>query len=382
MIYISSKQMNTFITDNLPDSVAVSQPKNSQVPYTIYNLTGDPGVNMHIYRSAIIGANKLLCLAPSKSVSAEKFLEAADETALFKAEEIVEGTMINLFWDERIGWEIATKKGVGANYFYFRNQYQGNGEQKTFRQMFLDAFTQKTNVLADLELLAHLDKTCCYTFVLQHPLNHIVLNVEEPTVYLVYMHKLAEPISYVYAPDCEELHTYFLNAGVKFPINCDNVFNKSLFATKYDELKIRKTHAPGYMITDLKRGLITSIENPEYQLLKTLRGNHPNLFFHYLMLRKSGDVERFIGHFPQYSQLFQGFKTRFSDYVSMIYQLYVDVFIIKTKDIKTVEDKKALFFINRIHYTIYLPSLKKSKMKITLKIVETFLDSNDYMMPI
>jgi len=374
--------MNTFITDNLPDSVAVSHPRNSPVPYTIYNLTGDPGVNTHIYRSAIIGANKLLCLAPSKSVSLDELLENSDDNTLFKAEEIVEGTMINLFWDERVGWEIATKKGVSGNYFYFRNQYQGNGEQKTFRQMFLDAFIQKPNVLADLELLAHLDKTCCYTFVLQHPLNHIVLNVEEPTVYLVYMHKLGEPMSYSYAPNCEELHTYFLNAGVKFPVNCDNHFNKSLFATKYIELSTRTTRAPGYMITDFKTGLRASIENHEYKSLKTLRGNHPNMFFHYLMLRKSKEVERFIGHFPQYSKLFNEFNTRFSDYVSMIYQLYVDVFIIKTKDIKTIEDKKALFFINRIHYSIYLPSLKMTKMKITRQIVETFLDNKDYMMPI
>jgi hypothetical protein len=374
--------MNTFITDNLPDSVAVSQPRNSPVPYTIYNLTGDPGVNIHIYRSAIIGADRLLCLAPSKSVSLDELLENSDDNTQFKAEEIVEGTMINLFWDERIGWEIATKKGVSCNYFYFRNQYQGNGEQKTFRQMFLDAFTQKPNVLADLELLAHLDKTCCYTFVLQHPLNHIVLNVEEPTVYLVYMHKLGELMSYSYAPNCEELHTYFLNAGVKFPVSCDNVFDKSLFATKYIDISTRVTKAPGYMITDLKSGLRASIENPEYQSLKTLRGNHPNMFFHYLMLRKSKDVERFIGQFPQYSQLFQGFNTRFSDYVSMIYQLYADVFITKTKDIKTIEDKKALFFINRIHYAIYLPILKRSKMKITRQIVDAFLDSKEYMMPI
>jgi hypothetical protein len=338
---------------------------------------------MHIYRSAIIGANKLLCLAPSKSVSLDELLENSDDNTLFKVEEIVEGTMINLFWDERIGWEIATKKGVSGNYFYFRNQYQGNGEQKTFRQMFLDAFTQKPNVLADLELLAYLDKTCCYTFVLQHPLNHIVLNVKEPTVYLVYMHKLAEPMSYSYAPvNCEEMNTYFLNAGVKFPVNCDNHFNKSLFATKYIELSTRATKAPGYMITDFKTGLRASFENHEYTSLKTLRGNHPNMFFHYLMLRKSKEVERFINHFPQYSQLFQEFNTRFSDYVSMIYQLYVDVFITKTKDIKTIEDKKALFFINRIHYSIYLPSLKMTKMKITRQIVEAFLDSKDYMMPI
>jgi hypothetical protein len=379
--------MNTFKTENLHDSVCAVQSvssiqtKNSG-QYVFYNLKGECDVETSIYRSAITDIQRLLCLAPAKSLSPELLITASNDDSTFKAEETIEGTMINLFWDERVGWEIATKKSVGCNYFYFRNQYDGVGEQKTFRQMFLEAFSQKPSELSELDVLSQLDKTCCYTFVLQHPLNHIVLSVSEPTVYLVFMYKLGEPMNYEYVSNYGEMRNSLINAGVKFPSQYGGVFSKQDFQAKYDELVSRNTESPGFMITNLKTGHRTSIESTEYSSIRALRGNNPNLFFQYLMLRKSGEVAKFIGHFPQYTKLFQDFQTRFNEYVSKLYHLYVDVFITKVKDPKSIEDKKAFFFVNRLHYTVYVPSLKTNKTKITPKIVEAFLDNKEYMMPI
>lgn len=379
--------MNTFKSDILHDSVCAFQSvcsiqtKNSG-QYLFYNLKGECDIETSIYRSAITDLQRLLCLAPAKSLSADILITSSEDNSMFKAEETVEGTMINLFWDERVGWEIATKKSVGCNYFYFRNQYEGVGEQKTFRQMFLDAFSQKPSELSKLDVLSQLDKTCCYTFVLQHPLNHIVLNVVEPTVYLVFMYKLGDPMNYKYVSEYGEIRNTLANAGVKFPIQYGDVFLKQDFQARYDDLVSRNDANPGFMITNLETGYRTVFESAEYNSIRALRGNNPNLFFQYLVLRKTGEVEKFIGHFPQYTKLFQDFHNRFKEYVSNVYQLYVNVFITKTKDRNSVEDKKALFFANRLHYTVYLPSLNTNKTKITLKIVEKFLDEKEYMMPI
>lgn len=359
----------TFITENLPAFVNINIPKKSNVPYVIYNLSNefDSETNTdnkyNYYRSAIVGDGKLLCMAPSKSMSSDKFKQVVGEVTSIKTEEIIEGTMINLFWDERVGWEIATKKSIGGNNFFFRNQYEGiDAEQKTFRQMFLDAFGQ--NCLEDLPLLNILDKSCSYTFVLQHPLNHIVLNIEKPAVYLVHIYKF-DGMNYQYV---DNQNPDFLNYGVNFPLL---ISDHSM-----------TPNCPGYMITDLSSGLRTVIKNPYYEELKTLRGNNPNMFFHYLMLRKTSDVERFLQNFPQYTDLFQTFKNKFIAFVSSIYQLYVDVHILKIKDIKSVDNKKLLFFVEKLHYTVYLPSIKTSKVKITSKVIEEFLDRKEYMMPI
>lgn len=361
----------TFITENLPDFVNINEaPKKTSFPYTIYYLNSNfnseinSDLKYNYYRSAIVSDGKLLCMAPSKSISNDRFKEVVGESSSLKTEEVVEGTMINLFWDERVGWEISTKRSIGGNNFYFRNDYDTLiSGQKTFRQMFLDVFAQ--HFLGDLPLLNILDKSCCYTFVLQHPLNHIVLNIDKPAVYLVHSYKL-DGMNYKY---CGDQNPEFLNYGVKFPLRIDN--------------HNMDPSCPGYMITDLNTGLRTVVRNPYYEELKTLRGNNPNLFFHYLMLRKTNDVQRFLQNFPQYSELFQLFQNNFIAFVASVYQMYVDIHILKIKNVKDIENRKVLFFVEKLHYNVYLPSIKTdSKIKITPKVIEAFLDRKEYMMPI
>ncbi len=85
----------TFITENLPDFVNISIPKSS-LPYTIYNLSdkfdseSNTNDNIYNYRSVIVGDGKLLCMAPSKSVSIEKFKQlVGDNNSSIKYEEFV-----------------------------------------------------------------------------------------------------------------------------------------------------------------------------------------------------------------------------------------------------------------------------------------------------
>lgn len=372
----------TFITENLPDFVNISIPKTSSLPYTIYNLSdkfdGESNTNNNIYnyRSVIVGDEKLLCMAPSKSVSIEKFKQlVGDNHSSIKYEEFVEGTMINLFWDDRVGWEIATRKSIGCNYFYFRNQYDGieGGEQKTFKQMFLDAFG--ANSIADIQVLSLLDKSCCYTFVVQHPLNHIVLNITNPVIYLVHSYKF-DGMNYQY---CENQNPDLCNYGIKFPERINdkvNIFSESDDRSNY----FVDPSSAGIMITHLTSGLRTVIRNPQYEELKTRRGNNPNLFYQYLMLRKKNECDKFLQHFPQYSKHFIHFQSKFTEFVTTIYQMYVDIHILKIKNTKSIP-KAFLYFVEKLHYTVYLPSLKTTKVKITTAVIEKLLDSDEYMMP-
>jgi len=170
--------------------------EDTKYHYSIYNLENEflPNADLknRIYRSAIMSGNKLLALAPAKSlpndsfVSANKFSVNKFSANKVCANEIIEGTMINMFWDPNLGqWEIATKKGIGGKYFFFRNKYEGEleePEQKTFREMFLDSFA-----LNNLPF----DKSYSYSFVMQHPSNHIVLPIDKHAVYLVHTYKFA-----------------------------------------------------------------------------------------------------------------------------------------------------------------------------------------------
>jgi hypothetical protein len=91
-------------------------------------------------RSVIINNNnKVVGFAPPKSIPSDEFIKRYNEESDgIVAEEFVEGTMINVFWDDSIGltggWEIATRNTVGATSSFYKGP-----RAKTFRDMFLEA---------------------------------------------------------------------------------------------------------------------------------------------------------------------------------------------------------------------------------------------------
>ena len=187
-----------FRTESIPEFVKVKHVqygnKDTKYHYSIYNLENEFVANAdlqnRIYRSAILSSeNKILALAPSKSLPDVCHLPGNQ----FSVNEMMEGTMVNLFWDPNSeSWEISTKKNIGGNYFFFRNSYDSEleePEQKTFRQMFEEVFP-----LNNLPF----DKSYSYSFVLQHPCNHIVVTVENPALYLVMTYRIGEDNTYAY----------------------------------------------------------------------------------------------------------------------------------------------------------------------------------------
>ena len=95
------------------------------------------------YRSVLLDeANNVVSFALPKSVEYETFTEKYPDlnNGDFQLNDIIEGTMINLFHNGDF-WEISTKGSVGGNYWYFRNSYdESDKKQKTFREIFRNKF--------------------------------------------------------------------------------------------------------------------------------------------------------------------------------------------------------------------------------------------------
>ena len=371
--------MQKFDINEVPDYVKVRQisyglENSTKYNYTVYNLESEyiPNVNLknRIYRSAIMSGTKLLALAPSKSLSNDVFTQfCIDES---QATEIIEGTMVNMFWDPNSEcWEIATKKGIGGNYYFFRNQY-ANGldepEQKTFRQMFLDAFVPLNNL--------SFDKSYSYTFVLQHPCNHIVLTVDTHALYFVQSYKIdGENNTYTYVnPRAHPDYDDFVILGVKFPNVFDSDVQTALSNPTNDYRLV------GYMVTDQNTGFRTAYYNKKYLEIKCLRGNNPNLHYQYLMLRKIGKVSEFLRYFPMYRKHFNKFFEHFRLFSERIYKLYWEVHVKKTLQVFDLVDKHDRFFVEKLHYEVFLPRHKEdAKFFINRKIVSEFLDGENMM---
>ena len=136
-------------------------------------LTVDQIPQLGLLRSVIINsANRVVSFAPPKSLPWDTFVKMnPKKTATIVAEEFIEGTMINVFWDAKAGlagaWELATRNTVGAEVSFYKTN--DANQNKTFRAMFLEAAIENH---FDLNML---DPNYCYSFVLQHPNNRIYI---------------------------------------------------------------------------------------------------------------------------------------------------------------------------------------------------------------
>ena len=372
--------------DYIPDLVTYNsnlikskEYETNSAKYLILNSDEDP-----IYNSIIAcpETKKILCFSPPLSSTMEEFKEKNSEiTDDIVVNEIVEGTMVNLFYDPRIqSWELATKGAIGGKYWFYRNQYSvgkyKNMKQPTFREMFLDVFqTKESDDINDISFLEYIPKEYSYSFILQHPTNHIVKKIESPVLYLVAVYHLLEnrvvsiPMTVFEEWDC------FL--GVRGLIEFPSRFDEDSYSELYEiqsKTTVDKTIV-GLMFYNLKTGMRTSMENESYKVLRELRGNNPNLQYHYLMLRRNtGKVDEFLKAFPQYKGIFYEFYKQYNDFVTQIHQSYITYYVKKSGERVS---KKYFPLVYKLHHELFLPSLIEPNEKLIIRkaVVSNFIQT-------
>jgi hypothetical protein len=334
-------------------------------------------------------------MAPPKGLSIDAFTQkypvgpaagacenSQGDTADMYVNEVIEGTMINLFYrcDGNDGggcWEIATKGAVGGNYWYLRTQYPAvgiNGPQLTFRQMFLEACgIGSGDDLADVSWIGELDRDMVYSFVLQHPLNHIVGWVPAPKLWLVAVYKrvvgafeYVSPLEYeswpVFGGGCVAVHF-----PKWYPFDGGNAGYAELEAL----VAGMPMDVPGVMVTHLVTGDRCRIDHPKYMEALEVRGNHPNLQYHYLtMLKGMGNagVAEFLEYFPWYEGVFQRFYWQLVEFVRGVHQAYVDRYVGRIAAEGEVSKRYAPH-IWRLHNQVYLPGIAVGQKVVIRKEV-------------
>jgi hypothetical protein len=345
-----------------------------------------------LYRSLVLSPeqNHLLSFSPPKSMDIDEFIKKNPKMdSKIWANEFVEGTMINLFYDERIqSWEISTKGSVGGNYWFYRTDYTNlhyvdktAAKQSTFREMFLDVFRCRDRDVNEIAFLENLPKYYSYSFVLQHSENHIVLPIKEAKLYLVAVYEISETRA-TGIPPCiyEEWDCFFNIRGIidfpeRYNHNNDNMSYEMIRAnhcsiqSRYDKV--------GVMFTNMETGTRASMKNPVYDEVKKLRGNNPNLQYQYLCLLRIGKINDFLKYFPMYKRQFNRFQCEIADFITNVHKSYISQYIHKKNMVPI--SKKYHVHIWRLHHQIYLPSLsqelnKGSKRIITRYAVKQYFD--------
>jgi len=326
---INSKQTN--VNGDLILNTNYSLNNHKIIHYNKNKLNHD--FNAYIYnycRSIVVNQNnKVICFSPPKSIKFDMFKKIYPEkTSDIIASEIIEGTMINVFWDpdDSSGkWNVSTKRILGAT--------KGFYNKMTFLDMFLET-------LKDINLdLNDLDKSYCYSFVLQHPNNRIVIYFGKPYLYLISVFKITNHF-YDYSP-------YYLKSVVITSIDTNIIKeNYSVAASflrfplhyqsdSYDELietyASKKTHhyTVGVMFYHTLTGTRSKHINMNYLYVKDLRGKHPALLYNFIVLLKSSNIQNFLYYYPEYMNSFFVYNNILDQFINTLYYYYENCFILK-----------------------------------------------------
>jgi hypothetical protein len=318
-------------------------------------------------RSVIINSkNNVVGFSPPKSISSEQFIQKYNEnTPGVVFEQFVEGTMINVFWDDSIGldggWEIATRNTVGATSSFYKRK-----QSKTFRDMFLEA-SNENNMCFNL-----LDKKYSYSFVVQHPENRIVVPFKKPQLYLVAVYSINDDnnVITVDAHDSQQFKEFFSTTSVKFPqyytfhTYSDLIENCASMNTRYDVV--------GVVLHNKLTGERSKIRNPVYEQVRNLRGNQPKLQYQYLSLRKEGRVGEFLKFYPESKKEFSGFRDQVHLFTDTLFSNYVSCYIKKERPLKEFSDQYRTHMFN-LHQK-FINELREKKHFVTNTVVQKYVN--------
>jgi len=329
-------------------------------------------INSHgLCRSIILNSdNKVVSFSPPKSIPSDVFINIhyPKNKDIIIAQEFIEGTMINLFWDDTIGlsgdWEISTRNTVGATSCFYKSP-----NSKTFRQMFFEAI-KENNICFE-----HMNPCYSYSFVLQHPENRIVVPFKKPQLYLVAVYHIDNSDRNnicVYSMDMKEVKKFdWKNSTIKFP----QIYEYEKYSDLIQQYASMNTpyYILGVVLFNSATGERAKIRNPVYEQVKNLRGNQPKLQYQYLSLRKEGKVGDCLKFYPENKKEFSTFRDQVHLFTNTLFANYVSCYIKKEKPLLEFSDQYRTHMFN-IHQT-YMNNLREKKLFVTNTVVINYVNN-------
>tara|TARA_Y100000996_G_scaffold414615_1_gene406035 strand:+ start:162 stop:1415 length:1254 start_codon:yes stop_codon:yes gene_type:complete len=325
-----------------------------------------------LWRSVILNkkTKQIVSFCPPKSLPWFEFTQN-NKPEECKITNFEEGTMINLFYDKDIqDWEISTKSSIGGRYKYFQES------PKTFRFMFLEAMNY-TGMEFDM-----LNPSYCYSFVLQHPDNRIVVLHKKMKLILTNIYQFRDmkvyeqPISIHYTSQ-NESRTKDVMEDIITPLQ--NKYSKGFSCDSWEKIfndnqrmDIEYTNV-GIQVYNTKTGHRTKLRNPSYEKVKFLKGNSPKLQFQYYNLRQADKVKEFLKYYPEYRGEFLRLRDELHRWTRQLFSNYRECFIRKHKPLRefAYHFKPHMF---RLH-KLYLEELRTEGNYVSMSEVINYVNN-------
>ena len=278
-------------------------------------------VNIYgLIRSIIFSGKKVVCFAPQKSLSGEHFmLQYPTKTQHIVAEQFIEGTMINVFYDTNNGWQLATRNTVGAEVYFYKSS------NMTFNQMFIETCINNNFNIQSL------NTKYCYSFILQHPSNRIVIPFKKSHLYLVGVYDIIQKDENVVVveenlSEVQKEGLWHLT-GIRFPER----YEFTTYTELIDKFASRNTpyDVMGIIVKNNQTGERTKFRNPIYEEVRHLRGNQPKLQYQYLCLRHTGKIQQFLKYYPETKKEMSKFRDQVHMFTENLHKNYIDCYVKK-----------------------------------------------------
>ena len=326
-------------------------------------LTKENITSLGLFRSVVVNEDGILSFSPSKALPFHYFKDTWDGSAAHGIIplEFVEGTMINVFYDPtRAIWEMATRSNIGAHYAFYRDH------PKTFHDMFMD-------VMGPAKFAA-MESKYSYSFVLQHPDNRIVIPFDQPKVVLTNMYECCagDVKALAYKEVCEHAR----NLGIHVPQPLSAVVNFTSYALANWE-NFFKNNDIDYRIMGgvflHPSGVRTKLRNPNYEYVRSLRGNSPKLQYQYYHIRQLGQMPEFLRFYPELKGKCAALRSQLHEWSAQLYKNYVTCYIKRDKLFKeySKEFQPHMYSLHQI----YLRELRPAGLSINRLRVNNYVNS-------
>lgn len=335
---------------------SVKDENNIIIKYNKSKLNPSNLLTTGLFRSIVVqkinDVYKVVSFAPPKSLNIQNELFTQTNNVVYQ--EFIEGTMINVYFDViKNDWEITTRTIIGGKNKFFKDSL-------TFRDMFLEAMNESK---LDFD---NLNKSLCYSFVVQHPKNRIVLKAPKPLLYLcaiyeckdnqIYEHNIYDSGmgQFVYMPYCY---------GDKYTFETA----KQIFASN-----ITPFYCLGVVIKH-RNGMRTKLRNPNYEYVRSLRGNQPKSQFQYLNLRNCGKVHEFLKFYPDFADEFNKYRSQVHQFTNNLHTFYLNCYASKEKPLGEYpyEFRTHMYQLHQKYINECIPNNQKITRDVVINYINT-----------
>jgi hypothetical protein len=299
--------------------------------------------------------DNIVSFSPPKSLSQNDFIAKYPDTTQIVANEFVEGTMINVFWDKyRENWVIATRSTIYID--------PSICNAKTFDNMFYDAAFENKLILDELS------HEYSYSFVLQHPNNRIVLPIFYSQLYLIAIYSFEGNI--VSSHNIADFPV-FQKTTVKRPA----IYQFTSYIDFQERTKTLDYTYLGVVFTNSVTGERTKIRNPNYENVRHLKGGQAKLQHQYLVLRNAGNIGEHLRFFPENKKFFAMFRDQIHSFTQTLRDNYISCYIRKDRPLieYSREYRTHMFNLHCIYKTI----LREKKLFLVFSDVVSYVNDMD-----